>query len=49
MATPERVPFRLTQNLVDGLGVTGVEGVLEAPPLFCVIESVPCLSQASSG
>lgn len=24
--TPERVPFRLTQNLVDGLGVTGVEG-----------------------
>ncbi|KAG8968537.1 serine/threonine-protein kinase M1 [Tulasnella sp. 419] len=26
-AVPERVPFRLTQNLVDGLGVTGVEGV----------------------
>ncbi|KAJ4486427.1 latcripin-1 [Lentinula lateritia] len=25
--TPERVPFRLTQNLVDALGVTGVEGV----------------------
>lgn len=24
--TPERVPFRLTQNLVDGLGVTGIEG-----------------------
>lgn len=24
---PERVPFRLTQNLVDGLGVTGVDGV----------------------
>lgn len=24
---PERVPFRLTQNIVDGLGVTGVEGV----------------------
>jgi serine/threonine-protein kinase ATR len=23
---PERVPFRLTQNLVDGLGVTGPEG-----------------------
>ncbi|KAF8338841.1 uncharacterized protein EI90DRAFT_2908515 [Cantharellus anzutake] len=23
---PEVVPFRLTQNLVDGLGVTGVEG-----------------------
>ncbi|KDQ08227.1 hypothetical protein BOTBODRAFT_569890 [Botryobasidium botryosum FD-172 SS1] len=24
---PERVPFRLTSNVVDGLGVTGVEGV----------------------
>lgn len=24
---PERVPFRLTQNMVDALGVTGVEGV----------------------
>ncbi|TFK55398.1 hypothetical protein OE88DRAFT_1622542 [Heliocybe sulcata] len=24
---PERVPFRLTQNIVDGFGVTGVEGV----------------------
>ncbi|KAL0950115.1 hypothetical protein HGRIS_010112 [Hohenbuehelia grisea] len=24
---PETVPFRLTQNLVDGLGVTGPEGV----------------------
>jgi len=24
---PETVPFRLTPNMVDGLGVTGVEGV----------------------
>jgi len=24
---PERVPFRLTQNIVDGFGVMGVEGV----------------------
>ncbi|EJD01349.1 uncharacterized protein FOMMEDRAFT_111106 [Fomitiporia mediterranea MF3/22] len=24
---PERVPFRLTSNLIDALGVTGVEGV----------------------
>ena len=23
---PERVPFRLTHNLVDAFGVTGVEG-----------------------
>lgn len=27
LETPERVPFRLTQNMVDGLGVAGVEGV----------------------
>lgn len=27
LATPERVPFRLTQNVVDGFGVTGIEGV----------------------
>ncbi|KIK96405.1 hypothetical protein PAXRUDRAFT_310274 [Paxillus rubicundulus Ve08.2h10] len=27
LETPERVPFRLTQNMIDGLGVIGVEGV----------------------
>lgn len=27
LETPERVPFRLTQNMVDGLGVTGTEGM----------------------
>ncbi|KAF8897901.1 hypothetical protein BD779DRAFT_1608382 [Infundibulicybe gibba] len=27
LETPERVPFRLTQNMIDGLGVTGTEGV----------------------
>ncbi|KAI0650476.1 hypothetical protein C8Q79DRAFT_901502 [Trametes meyenii] len=27
LETPEIVPFRLTQNIVDGFGVTGVEGV----------------------
>ncbi|KAG6850186.1 hypothetical protein H0H93_016614 [Arthromyces matolae] len=27
LETPERVPFRLTPNMIDGLGVTGVEGV----------------------
>jgi len=26
LETPERVPFRLTHNIIDGLGVTGVEG-----------------------
>ncbi len=25
--TPERVPFRLTHNMVDALGVTGYEGM----------------------
>ena len=28
LPTPECVPFRLTRDIVDGLGVTGVEGVL---------------------
>ena len=27
LPTPETVPFRLTQDLVDGMGITGVEGV----------------------
>ncbi|KAI0340807.1 hypothetical protein BDW22DRAFT_1397789 [Trametopsis cervina] len=27
LETPERVPFRLSQNIVDGLGITRVEGV----------------------
>jgi len=26
LETPEKVPFRLTQNINDGLGVSGVEG-----------------------
>ena len=27
LAVPEVVPFRLTQSIVNALGVTGVEGV----------------------
>jgi ataxia telangiectasia mutated family protein len=27
LGIPERVPFRLTRDMVDGLGMTGVEGV----------------------
>jgi phosphatidylinositol kinase/protein kinase (PI-3 family) len=27
LKTPETVPFRLTQDIVDGMGITGVEGV----------------------
>jgi hypothetical protein len=26
LQTPERVPFRLTQNVVDGMGAAGTEG-----------------------
>ncbi len=28
LPTPELVPFRLTPDVVDGMGVTGVEGVM---------------------
>lgn len=27
LPTPETIPFRLTRDIVDGMGVTGVEGV----------------------
>ncbi|KAI3684521.1 hypothetical protein L6452_33745 [Arctium lappa] len=27
LKTPERVPFRLTRDIIDGMGVTGIEGV----------------------
>jgi len=27
LPTPELVPFRLTRDIVDGMGITGVEGV----------------------
>ncbi|XP_050221682.1 serine/threonine-protein kinase ATM isoform X2 [Mercurialis annua] len=27
LKTPERVPFRLTKDIIDGMGATGVEGV----------------------
>ncbi|GBG59967.1 hypothetical protein CBR_g297 [Chara braunii] len=27
LKTPERVPFRLTRDIVDGMGICGVEGV----------------------
>ncbi|KXS15053.1 kinase-like protein [Gonapodya prolifera JEL478] len=29
LTTPELVPFRLTQNMVDGMGITGVEGTFK--------------------
>ncbi|KAK9828160.1 hypothetical protein WJX74_001187 [Apatococcus lobatus] len=39
--TPELVPFRLTQNLVDGMGVTGVEGVMAR----CCVETLQALRE----
>ena len=27
LPTPETIPFRLTRDVIDGMGVTGVEGV----------------------
>jgi len=27
LKTPERVPFRLTRDIIDGMGVSGVEGI----------------------
>jgi serine/threonine-protein kinase ATR len=30
LEVPERVPFRLTQNLLDGFGITGAEGKSES-------------------
>ena len=29
LPTPELIPFRLTRDLVDGMGVTGVDGVFK--------------------
>lgn len=50
LAKPEVVPFRLTQNLIDGFGVTGIEGVFRRtceitlqvmePPLSCLTRKV---------
>jgi phosphatidylinositol kinase/protein kinase (PI-3 family) len=38
----EKVPFRLTQNIVDALGVSGVEGALN--PVF---SALPTSSESS--
>lgn len=32
---PERVPFRMTQNLETALGLTGVEVLAGADVIFC--------------
>ena len=40
LETPERVPFRLSQNLVDGFGVTGVEGAVVTQLVVWVLKRV---------
>ena len=42
---PERVPFRLTQNLETALGLTGVEVMTSLLPV--IISTVSLLSQVS--
>lgn len=44
LAIPETVPFRLTQNIVDGFGMTGVEGVFRR----CCEETLRVLRDRSS-
>lgn len=34
LPTPETVPFRLTRDIVDGMGVMGVEGVFRRLVVF---------------
>jgi serine/threonine-protein kinase ATR len=43
LEVPERVPFRLTQNLLDGFGITGAEGKSE-----CIF-TPRCCSRLISG
>lgn len=44
LPTPEHVPFRLTPDIVDGFGISGVEGVFRK----CSEETIRVLrSQAS--
>jgi len=37
----EKVPFRLTANIIDGMGVTGIEGKLDFrvidPSSYCFV------------
>jgi len=35
LRVPERVPFRMTQNLETALGLTGVEVLAGADVIFC--------------
>jgi hypothetical protein len=39
LSTPETVPFRLTRDMVDGLGITGVDGLFKN----CCEDTLRCL------
>lgn len=45
LEVPERVPFRLTQNILDGFGITGAEGKFErtyaSPLLTAILRGLP--------
>ena len=43
LRVPERVPFRLTQNMVDGLGTSGTQGVFQR----CAEETLRVLRDGS--
>ena len=43
LPTPEKIPFRLTRDIVDGFGPAGVEGVFRA----CCEQSITVLRQNS--
>ena len=40
LPTPETVPFRLTRDIVDGMGVMGVEGVYRRYELHMVLPKI---------
>jgi phosphatidylinositol kinase/protein kinase (PI-3 family) len=41
LSLPERVPYRLTRDLVDGMGPTGVEGVFRCVRMRPHASAVP--------
>ena len=44
LPTPETVPFRLTRDIVDGMGVSGVEGVFRRFVRFIKAAFHPCVN-----
>ena len=44
--TPELVPFRLTRNIVDGMGITGLLAC--ASQLLLLLQGAACSVQAST-